>query len=106
MAQTIKRNEVSSLKSLTEEDARVFDNNWKAAEKMVEQDQMAWIGTDSVIPRLNQNELNKLRGYVVRGNVSAGEVNYYSFNEDSTKKVHINSQHAAWVGKRKGHGNE
>lgn len=87
MRQTVYRNEVSSLDALTQQDKESFDQNWEIAEKLLEQDKMAWIATDSILPRLADSEKEMLRGYVTDGSLFNGEV--FFFSENNENKISI-----------------
>lgn len=87
MRQTVHRNEVTSLDALTQEDRDSFDNNWEIADKLLEQDKMAWIATDSILPKLTDSEKEMLRGYVTDGSLFNGEV--YFFSADNTNEIFI-----------------
>jgi hypothetical protein len=87
MRQTVYRNEATSLDALTQEDKETFDTNWKIAEKLVEQDKMAWIATDSILPRLTDKEKELIRGYVTNGSLLKGEV--FFFSENSDKEISV-----------------
>lgn len=85
--QTIFRDEVTSLDALSTEDRDLLDRNWKTAEDLFEQDKMAWIASDSLLPKLTQQEMEPIRGYVVNGSLYNGEV--FFFSEDKTQQISI-----------------
>lgn len=87
MRQTVFRNEVASLEALTEKDRETFDQNWAIGEKLLEQDKMAWVGTDSILPRLTDKEKSLIRGYVTEGSLFYGDV--FFFSEDSINNISI-----------------
>jgi hypothetical protein len=87
MRQTIYRNEVTVLDALSMTDRETFDKNWKIADVLLEQDKMAWIATDSILPRLTDNEKKLVKGYVIDGSLNNGVV--YFFSEDMLNEIEI-----------------
>jgi hypothetical protein len=78
---------VPSLDALTEKDRETFDQNWAIGESLLVQDKMAWIGTDSILPRLTEKEKELIRGYVTEGSLYYGDVFFYS--DDSSGNISI-----------------